>query len=81
MVLASAGPDRVVVTGVVPGSPATTIGVGAGLQLVTINHRRVTSPADANAIISSLKLGSPVLLEFAEGGASVTAEIQEPGVP
>ncbi|UTI62403.1 PDZ domain-containing protein [Paraconexibacter antarcticus] len=79
--LAGAPGHRVVVRGVVPGSPATSVGIGAGQDLLAINGHAVTAPGQVDEILGRLPLGSPVTLQLTEGGAQITAEIQEPGIP
>lgn len=79
--LAGAPGHRVVVRAVVPGSPATSVGIGAGQDLIAVNGHAVTTPAQVEEILGRLPLGSPVTLQLTQGGAQIAAEIQEPGIP
>ena len=79
--LESAPGGRVSVKAVVPGSPATTVGIAAGDDLLTINGQHVTSPSQVDAILGKLPLGTPVSLQLTDGSAQITAQIQESGIP
>lgn len=79
--LAAAPGHGVLVAGVAPGSPVTDVGVDAGQVLQSINGRAVSTPAQAEAILDGLPLGTAVTLQLTQGGAQITAQLQEPGIP
>jgi len=68
--------SRVVVQSVTPNSLAAQVGIGAGDLLEAINGTRITSPGQAESIISKLPKGSEVTLLLVQGSAQLQATIQ-----
>jgi hypothetical protein len=66
--------DRVLVSGVVPGSPADKAGLGPGDLINKIDNRPVSSPGDVEAMIGGLHPGDHVRIEVQRGPLTYTAQ-------
>jgi hypothetical protein len=60
--------NRVLVAGVVPGSPADRAGIGPGDVITGVNHRAVSQPGDVISALSGLHPGNSVLVQINRGG-------------
>jgi S1-C subfamily serine protease len=60
--------NRVLVAGVVPGSPADRAGIGPGDVITAVNHHPVEQPGDVISALSPLHPGNNVLVQFSRGG-------------
>jgi S1-C subfamily serine protease len=67
--------NRVLVAGVVPGSPADHAGIGPGDVITAVNHRPVAQPGDVISALSALHPGNPVLVQFTRGGIPYATEV------
>jgi S1-C subfamily serine protease len=65
----------VMVTNVVPGSPAYWAGMEAGDVLTRINGRPVASPSDLRDVISGMQPGQRVTVQFEGSGTTYNAQI------
>lgn len=66
--------NRVLVDGVVPGSPADQAGVGPGDIVVAVNGKAVSSPGDVDADLSGLHAGDTVSLAVQRGPQMFTTK-------
>lgn len=64
---ASGGARGVVVTDVVPGSPAATAGLDPGDVLTQIDGEQVTTPGEVQAALAGLPVGEQVQLQYLQG--------------
>lgn len=67
--------NRVLVAGVVPGSPADRAGIGPGDVITAVNHRPVGQPGDVISALSSLHPGKSVLVQFSRGGIPYATQV------
>jgi membrane-associated protease RseP (regulator of RpoE activity) len=74
--------NRVLVAGVVPGSPASQAGIGPGDVIVAIDNHPVSQPGDVTSDLSSLHPGDSVQIELDRGGIPLNTRAtltHEPG--
>jgi membrane-associated protease RseP (regulator of RpoE activity) len=74
--------NRVLVAGVVPGSPASQAGIGPGDVIVAIDNHPVSQPGDVTGDLSSLHPGDSVQIEIDRGGIPLNTRAtltHEPG--
>lgn len=74
--------NRVLVAGVVPGSPASQAGIGPGDVIVAIDNHPVSQPGDVTSDLSSLHPGDTVQIELDRGGTPLNTRAtltHEPG--
>ncbi len=62
----------VLVTEVIPRSPAAAAGLQPGDVLTSVNGRPVASPADVQAALAGLRAGDPVSLQYQQGALTYT---------
>ena len=78
-------PNGVMVTDVVPGSPAYWAGMEAGDVITRINGRQVATPSDVRGVIAGLHPGQSVTVRFQGSGTTYNAQIplrnRPPGTP
>ncbi len=65
----------VMVTNVVPGSPAYWAGMEAGDVITRINGRQVATPSDVRDVVAGLHPGQRVTVQFEGSGATYNAQI------
>ena len=75
------GKDGIVVTQVVPGSPADKVGLQQGDVIVEINHAKVKEPADVANTVSKLKTGDKVTLLVWRKGALTPYDVTLADMP
>jgi predicted metalloprotease with PDZ domain len=68
--------NRVLVAGVVPGSPADRAGLGPGDVITAVNHRPVGQPGDVISALSSMHPGNSVLVQFSRGGVPYATQVK-----
>jgi S1-C subfamily serine protease len=66
--------NRVLVDGVVPGSPADRAGIGPGDVIVAVNGKAVGSPGDVDADLSGLHAGNTVSVAVKRGPQTFTTK-------
>jgi S1-C subfamily serine protease len=66
---------EVVITTVVPGSPAETAGLLPGDQILGMDNTTVTSPTDVTSALAQAKPGQVVSVSAARGAAGFTAQV------
>jgi S1-C subfamily serine protease len=74
--------NRVLVAGVVPGSPASQAGIGPGDVIVAVDNHPVSQPGDVTSDLSSLHPGDSVQIELDRGGITLNTRAKlthEPG--
>ena len=75
----------VMVTNVVPGSPAYWAGMEAGDVITQINGRQIATPSDLKHVIAGMSPGQHVTVRFEGSGTTYSASIplrnQPPGTP
>jgi hypothetical protein len=65
---------RVLISAVVPGSPADRAGLGAGDVVNEIDNRPIASPGDVEAVIAGLHPGDSVRIQVQRGPLTYTAQ-------
>ncbi len=75
------GKEGIVVTQVVPGSPADKVGLQQGDVIVEINHTKVKEPADVANTVSKLKTGDKVTLLVWRKGALTPYDVTLADMP
>jgi S1-C subfamily serine protease len=78
--------NRVLVSAVVPGSPADRAGLGPGDVIVSIDDHPVQMPGDVTSAIAPLHAGQTINIEFQRGPLTMTTQAtlgppQGPGSP
>jgi S1-C subfamily serine protease len=68
--------NRVLVAGVVPGSPADRAGLGPGDVITAVNHHPVGQPGDVISALSSMHPGNSVLVQFSRGGIPYATQVK-----
>jgi hypothetical protein len=65
---------RVLVAGVVPGSPADRAGLGAGDLIVGVDGHAVTTPGDIDSVVAGKHVGDRLALQVQRGSGSFNLE-------
>ena len=75
----------VLVTDVVPGSPADAAGIEPGDLITAIDNQSVATPNQVNAALARMHPGEQVTIQYQRGpfvqSAQVTLEARPPGSP
>jgi S1-C subfamily serine protease len=64
--------NRVLVSAVVPNSPAAQAGIGPGDIIVTVNNQAISQPGDVTALLRHLHPGDSVSIQIERGGIPYT---------
>lgn len=65
----------VLITEVVPGSPAAAAGLERGDVLTQIGNRPVATPADVQSALAGLRPGDQVQIQYAQGAMQYTTQV------
>ncbi len=65
----------VLLTEVVPGSPAAAAGLAPGDVIMQIGNRQVATPDDVQSAIAGLQAGDQVQIQYEQGGMLYTTEV------
>jgi C-terminal processing protease CtpA/Prc len=65
----------VLITEVVPGSPAAAAGLERGDVLTQIGNRPVATPADVQSALAGLRAGDQVQIQYAQGAMQYTTQV------
>jgi len=67
--------DRVLIAGVVPGSPAATAGLQMGDVVTAVDHFKVNSPGQFQSRLSTYRIGQQVPLTVLRDGKQATVTV------